>query len=464
MRRLLMVGWCLGFFLVLANAGLSAQKSDGKPDDGDLPDGLKALKHPDPQVRFNAAKILGEKGKAAKFFIPNLKELLKDESVAVRIKAAEAIWRIDPVNPGPLLDVLVAAYDHKEDIVRAAVLGVIAEIGEKAKPALPVVKKGLTDKAFGVRLQAVVTAGAMGPAAKGIVPELLDIMRDDDTGLLEAQATIVLKNIGPGAVPGLRKALADKSAKVRRGSAFALGLLGPKAYEAVGDLVKALSDDEPLVRAMAADAIGKIGVDEGPSNAELLKALKDKEAVVRISAAQAILRLHDDDNALEVLATAVVKSPDAATRESAAAALGSLAQRAKTAVPQLNTALADKDDNVRLEAVVALGKIGPAAGNADQIQPLLTDKSFIIRLQAVKAIWKIEKKAPPKALKVLEQGLDLEASRDLIQVLRILGDIGAPAKKLAPAVQPLLEHTDKEVRAAATEALAKMEKAAKGAE
>src|SRR5262249_45428409 len=160
------------------------QKSDGKPDDGDAPDGLKALKHPNPQVRFNAAELLGKLGKSAKFAIPNLKLLLKDESVAVRIKAAEAIWRIDPVDPAALLDVLAAAYDHKEDIVRAAALGVIAEFGEKAKPALPVVKKGLKDKSFSVRLQAVAAAGAMGPAAKGAVPELLDIMRDDDTGFL----------------------------------------------------------------------------------------------------------------------------------------------------------------------------------------------------------------------------------------------------------------------------------------
>src|SRR5438477_7131566 len=107
MGRFRAVCWCLALLLLLSGSSLRAQ-TGGKPGDGDdAPDGLKALTHPNPQVRYNAAELLGKLGKTAKFAVPQLKELLKDPSVAVRIKAAEALWKIEQPDPKPLLQVLV---------------------------------------------------------------------------------------------------------------------------------------------------------------------------------------------------------------------------------------------------------------------------------------------------------------------------------------------------------------------
>jgi HEAT repeat protein len=458
MGRLLAASLCLGLLLLVSSSPLAAQTSGGKPDDGDnAPDGLKALKHSDPQVRFNAVMLLGKLGKTAKFAVPQLKELLQDPSVAVRIKVAESLWKIEQPDPKPLLDVLVAACEHKEDVVRAAALNVIGQIGEKAKPALPAVKKGLRDKEFNVRLQAVFAAGAMGPVAKGAVPELLDVIRQDDTGFLEAQVTIALKKVGPGAVPALRKGLSDKSPKVRRAAAFSLGLLGPKAYEAVPELTKALTDDETLVRVLAAEALGKIGTEAEPALPALKTALKDKEAAVRINAALALVLISADTAALDVLATAVVKGANADTRQSAAAALAKAGPLAKAAIPQLTTALKDTDAEVRRQVLITLGGLGPAAGSTDKIKPLLNDKNQAVRFQAVTTIWEIDHKVSDQELKVLEKALKQDDTGEVLQALQILSDLGPAAKLSAPAVAALLKHDDKQVRGAAAQTLKKID-------
>src|SRR5690606_25019878 len=109
-----------------------------------------------------------------------------------------------------------------------------------------------------VRYQAVLATAALGPAAKDAVPDLLHVLRNDDIGLLEVTVAVALGKIGTRAVPALRAALADDNGRVRRGAAYALGLIGPNAYKAVPDLTKALQDREALVRVYAARALGNM--------------------------------------------------------------------------------------------------------------------------------------------------------------------------------------------------------------
>lgn len=455
MNKLFVALVILGLLTLWAPQNTVAQEKSQKPDDGDLaPDGLKALKHANPQVRFNAVELLGKLGKNAKFAVPHLKELLKDPSVAVRIKVVESLWKIEQTDPKLLLPVLQEAMGHDEDIVRATSLSILAQLGEKAKPAVPAVKKALKDKAFNVRLQAVLAAGAIGPLAKDTVPEMIEIMRDDDTGFLEAQATITLSKIGAGAVPPLVKALGDKSPKVRRASAFALGLLGPKAYEAVPDLTKALKDNEPLVRSLAAEALGKIGSEAESALPELNKALKDADAGVRINAALALWRIGQNTAGVNELADILSKQEDASTRRAAAMALAHFGPAAKTALTPLASALKDKDAEVRQEVTFALGKIGAdVAKVAVAIHPLLEDKSVGVRLHAVLALWRIEKKITDKGLNVLKKGLEQDETDDVLLALRVFGEVGPAAKAAVPALMVMLKHSDKSVRDAAAQAL-----------
>jgi HEAT repeat protein len=451
-----MVILSLAAWLGLAAVGLGGPQ---QPDGGVMPDGLKALKHPNVQVRYNGVELLGRLGKTARFAVPELKTLLKDDpSIAVRLKAAESLWKIEQTDPALLMPVLLEATAHKEDVVRSAGLEVITQLGEKAKAALPAVKKGLQDKAFTVRYQAVLATGAMASIAKPAVPELLNVIREDEVGLLEAQATVALGKIGTGAVPALSKALADKSDKLRRAAAFALGLIGPKAYAAVPELTTALKDSEPLIRALAAEALGKVGTESEPALPELKKALTDKDVNVCVNAALALWRIGKDASGLDELSAALTKSSDVQLRRSAAMALAEFGAAAKSALVPLTAALAEPDEELRRECVVALGRIGADAAPATKLlQPLLTDKSFPVRLQAVLALWRIEKQLPAESIKVLEQGLLQEQPALVLRTIGAAQEMGPAARAFAPALAEALLHRDPEVRAEAAAALKKID-------
>ncbi len=452
--RSLVLGCCLGLAFLAPSAATAAQGAgDKKPQPEIPPDGLKALKHSDPQVRYNALELLGRLGKTGKFAEPDVRELLKDPNVSVRIKAAETLLKIDQPESAPLVAVLVEAAKHEDDNTRALAFHTLAAMGGKAKAALPAIKKGLKDKVFGVRLQAVLAAGAVGPAAKTVVPELVNIMQDDDTGLLEAQVTLALSKIGPAAIPYLRKALADGNTQVRRGSAFALGLMGGKASGAVPDLTKALADAEPVVRALAAEALGKIGQEASSAAADLRKTLDDQDAEVRVNAALALWKIGMHKDGINVLGKAV-KTSKGQIRRAAVTALAAIGPEARPALKDLLSALKDNDPEIRQETLAALAKVGAAdVALAGSVEPLLKDKSIEVQLQAVRTLWVLDKKLTGQGVQALTKGLKDDNSDVVLFAALIAGEIGPEAKDVAPALTPLLHHKNKALRTAATKAL-----------
>src|SRR5438105_9401164 len=131
MKKLLAACLCLA----LGVAG-PARGQGGKKDPL-APDGLKSLKHPDPTVRYNSAALLVQLGPVAKFAVPALHEALQDKSPRVRVKVAEALWRIERPPPRVLLPVLLEALKDKDDATRSNALAVLGQMGRAAKSAVP---------------------------------------------------------------------------------------------------------------------------------------------------------------------------------------------------------------------------------------------------------------------------------------------------------------------------------------
>src|SRR5438309_1636882 len=102
--------------LLLAAAAPGQDDPPGNKDK--VPDGLKALRDPDPNVRIRAAQILGSLGKTSRFAVPELREALKDKDGRVRVRVAEALWRIEQMSPSILLPVLEGALHDKQVGVR----------------------------------------------------------------------------------------------------------------------------------------------------------------------------------------------------------------------------------------------------------------------------------------------------------------------------------------------------------
>jgi HEAT repeat protein len=456
------LAFCLS--LTATWAAASPAQLDRKDDKKGLPgapDGLKALKHTDPKVRYNSAELLLRLGPVAKFAAPALHDALRDSDGRVRMKVAEALWNIERTQPRVLLPVLVDGLKESDPAVRINALAVLGQMGKAAKPAVPsIVARGLRDKDMEVRTEAVVALGEIGPAARDAVPALLDALKGDELRLLESLVAASLGNIGEPAVPTLVKTLADADAARRRTAAYALALIGPKAAEAAPALTKALTDTEGEVRAPAARALGKIGPEAKPAAGALSKALTDADPFVRVRAALALWQVDGRGTGVPVLREAL-KAKEDRVREQAAESLGELGAKAALAGPALEAALRDASPQVRRLAAEALGKIGLAGELKAPLGMALKDEDEGVRLSAARVLWAV---TPAKERADLVEGV-IQALGSRSASLRkraavILGDFGADAKPAVVALLGALREPDAGVRQAAAAALRRIDPAA----
>jgi HEAT repeat protein len=119
------------------------------------------------------------------------------------------------------------------------------------------------------RERALAVLSAIGSDAAAAVPDLVEIIQDDDDNLLE-NAVAALDAIGPAAAPAVPRlieiATADL-ANARGRSIVCLGSIGPAAAPAVPLLVDVLLrrvpiDPDPWYVGLAASALGHIGAAE----------------------------------------------------------------------------------------------------------------------------------------------------------------------------------------------------------
>ncbi len=402
-----------------------AQKDEPKKkkDGPTLPDGLKALQHPDARVRYKAAATLGQLGATAKFALPELHAALKDPNAHVRVKVAEALWKIEQPVASVLMPTLIDALKSKDAGVRAAAPPVIALMGAKAKNALPLLVAALKDKEPDVKLAAIVALGDLGPVAKDAAGDLLDLSQDKEFFLLEPFVGSALGNLGDGVAPTLGKALATNSPERRRVAAYALGSLGAGALPALDELGKALGFDDPSTRAMAARALGKIGPKAKSALPQLEAILGDKEASVRIAAAHATYQVTGAATHVGVLVKAL---SDASTsvRESACQTLGQMKAGATDAVEPVMKLLDDKE--LRIRAIITLGEIGPPAKKAAPgLKKALVDKDEEVQVWAAYAHWQITGETK-ETLTILEKLLASEKYDR--QAIHLIGEMGSAAK------------------------------------
>jgi HEAT repeat protein len=443
-RRSLVVSFLLVLLLVpMAKAG-----------EQDLPDGLKALKHEDPKVRYNSVVIVGKLGKNAKFLAPALYEMLADPDEAVRLKVAETLWVIDKPQPKQIVPILKMALNHEDLRLKLEGLALVQQMGNAAREVVPDVQKALRDKDFNTQLQAVLAVSALGVSAKETIPDLLEVLRKDEIGFLEANVAVALSSMGSQAVPELKKGLADKDVKIRRMSAYALSLIGGRAYKAVTELRKALVDENAVVRSFAAHALGNIGVDAEPAVADLEKCLKDSDDGLRINAALALWKIHRSTRTVPVLAEALSTAKTYDDRIQAARGLGVIGPNAVAALPELAKALNDSSYGVRAESCKSLARVGERAkAMIPRMEGLLTDAAPVVRVQAARAICLLQGEATEMALKVLIESLEDASKMVRKEAALAVGDLKQDGSKAEPGILALMRDEDADVRQAARTAL-----------
>lgn len=266
---------------------------------------------------------------------------------------------------------------------------------------LPDLIRALRSRTPTDRLRAARDLGRLGWLAQDALPALIGVLADDDGKVREAAAHAV-GQMGPEALPALASMLGHDDKYVRRNAVWALGKLGPLARPVLADLCRALKDTDPRTGSGAAQSLGNMGAEGADGVPALAEAMRGANIVLCRLAAKALSQIGPP-----ALATLIahLQHADPFVRGESALALGWMGAPAKSAVPFLAQVVrgslaptlqdtpppagclgggiglgaltgaatppvpplpedATTEDNCRVYAAQALGRIGPAASGA----------------------------------------------------------------------------------------------------
>jgi len=209
---------------------------------------------------------------------------------------------------------------------------------------------------------------------------LIEALHEMDKNI-STRAMKALTRIGTPAIGYLLRALQDENVRVRRKAATALGDIRDDV--AVPALLEALYDTDEQVRYYAALALGQIGVS---SVTGLLKALKAENEKIRADVALAL-----------------------GLTRSHAAVYG-----------LLEVLHNDKQKDVRVQAVIALGQIGHTYALTGLIDALLHDE-VDVRIRAASSLGQIEHPDAVPALIQALHDLDERVRQSAIAALEMIG-------------------------------------------
>lgn len=186
--------------------------------------------------------------------------------------------------------------------------------------------------------------------------------------------------------------LKDTDWVVRREAVITLGEMGDE--RCVEPLCRALYDGDWQVREVAIDALGEIG---SPAVDSLIKLLRDWD--VRKYAIIALGKIRDE----RVLDPLMMQLRNDEFKEDATNALVAVGE---PALPHLIKALQDKDEMVRKQSVLALGRI-KNSGAIDPLIAMLSDGDWLTRLNAAAALEAIGDERGREAIRPMMKDPDM---------------------------------------------------------
>lgn len=355
-------------------------------------------------------------------------------------------WQGGVSDAGSTQDQSLAALARAlEDENVAAITDAVQAAKEKAGPipVATVLINALRSKSPTVRTNAALALEGLPETAAKIVPVLTAALQDE-TASVRANAA--------GSLAGIARVAIRRNRETQKSRLF---------KRSVTPLAAALSDTDEYVRADAAGALGALGPLAKPAEPTLQKALKDDAELVRVNAASALWRVSENnkDLILPVLREGMT-SRQSFVRVSSIWSLQQMGPAAAGAQKDLRRALDDEDEFVRRSAAAALGDIGPKASDAiPDLSKALKDKSEYVRIVAARAICRIDGDRSEPAIAALSRIMqDTDADFMLrIGALEIITQHASRRVAIRAIKQLLSKEDDRLVRAAATEALKKLQ-------
>lgn len=281
-----------------------------------------------------------------------------------------------------------------------------------------------------------------GDAAEFAIPRLVQLVVENEGNNLASDASKLLGQIGPKAIPQLIVELRrDPPPAFGRffGPETALAAIGPPA---VPELLKVLKDGAPNAKALSAKALGQIRPTSEQTVSALRSALPSAEPQVKFEILQAFEHLGPSGGSAVDDLEKQLSSDDWAARRDAATALGKMGPAAMKAVPSLIRLLSDPKPeqnnwNVRWAAIGALGNLHAIKAIPALRNSLNHDERA--RYSAAEALGQLGAKAKPAVpdlIKCLDDGSSREAC------IKALGSIGAGAAAAVPRLTEFLTKPD----------------------
>jgi HEAT repeat protein len=255
--------------------------------------------------------------------------------------------------------------------------------------------------------------------------------------------------------------LSSADAQVRSGAARALAefeghedIVGPA-------LLELLEDDDPAVVGNALDALAALGL----KIIDRVAAALQKEEM-RHHAARVLFRMGPEaapavPALVKAMKQEIEDADDLAFRTETQLVLAAIGADAAPAVPELVGSLASDDHEIRGTACYALGKIGPDASAAvaalEQRTSELSTRDKLPFLWALLRILPGDQAIAEKAAPALIEALDDEDALARLEAALALGSLGDLARPAIAKLTQLLDDPNDEVRAAAEQALKKLQ-------
>lgn len=337
--------------------------------------------------------------------------------------------------------------------VANSLIKALASLGPGAQVALP----ALIKEADRENIDQALLSRTMASFGAKVVPDLLSAIEKQPRA--EPVFSQALGMIGQPAVEALTLGLTSDVELVRLAATRALGGVRPPNREVLERLSKTAGDPSARVREVAITSLISAGKEADFAREQILSASNDAEPNVRAAALHALPVFDFSDSQATSAIEHGLKDPAPQVRSRALAILSELPKLRQARADQLAAMGKDPDAQVRAKAIETLGTL-----DAKQISPAiveacraaLEDDDSAVRLAATESV---------RALKITDGevlealGHNLADDRDLLRVtLEALADFGDKASSMIPAVSRLAAHEKADVRAAALNTLAAIDK------
>jgi HEAT repeat protein len=449
---------------LVRRASLGALRSIDAPREITRPIILRVLKEGDPSIVMPALQSFAEE---AKQDLPRLKEILQDDELCYWACIVAADMGPDAAPAVPELSSLL---DQTDPDIRMHAAIALAEIGETAAAAVPLlVAKLKDDPQVSVRFASAFALGKINKKGDAATRALVDAAKNG-APLLKVMSWWALANQNPdhadvvkGAAVRIAEALTSDDPHLRNVAARALAEFDAPREIVRPVLLKALQDADPHVVGNAMGALAALGPE----------ALVDIDGVLshpvaRHYATLVIFRMGPKaapavPDLIEALQQAGDTPDDDAFRREVQMALSAIGPDAVAAVPALVESLASDAKEVRGSACYALGKIGVAA--AEAVPALQARLAELEDSDTVAFVWALLKIKPDdealatQAVPILVGALDAQDEMVRTEAAGALGEIGKPAAQpeVIAALKKLLDDPAPEVQEAAAAALKELE-------